>query len=109
MKLELDPNQGCVLIQENDKGHFYLKVGTYFLKDYPEEKAEAMLQLLQGIVGIVEYAPEVVARMSDLAFPVEEDDIHFDPDPQLLKAIKEKQKDDNVIDFTKVWTSRRKH
>jgi hypothetical protein len=114
MKVELKPNTGVVMIGEHG-----ITIDHYFLKDYPEEKAETIVELLKGIVGLVEYAPELVVRMSDFAFEegfpttggfIESDDVSFEPDPKLVKAMKA-QEDlaEKVIDFSKILTSRRKH
>jgi len=105
MKIDLKPNQAIIIIGEDG-----IKTEHFFLKTFPEEQARALVEIVNGTVDLIHYAPELVRRMGGIYCDSDlDEEIDFEPDPQLVRLVKEKQENKNVIDFSKILTSRRKH
>lgn len=92
-----------LIIHILDDGDIGVTVMHNLSDDFDEEDAEPYLDLLNGINMILGHTPELfqmygsIARMLKTVLEEDESEIEFEPDEELLKAIKER----NVVPFKK--------
>ena len=94
MIVSFDENQSIVLIRfDEEKNKVVVTINNNFTSDYPDYKVDQVMDVLSGLLELVD---------SKLGH---QDILSFEPDPELLEKIEEKQKEDEksakVIHFTR--------
>ena len=101
----LNANEIGLTIKILDDGKLGASIGFCFEEDFDEDRADAVIMMMYGVVALVEDNPEVLLAMGEVfgeakfgeteALPID-----FEPDVKLKKAIKAIEKS-NVISFRK--------
>tara|TARA_B100001113_G_scaffold326201_1_gene298967 strand:+ start:6905 stop:7198 length:294 start_codon:yes stop_codon:yes gene_type:complete len=94
MIVSFDENQSIVLIRfDEEKNKVVVTINNNFTSDYPDYKVDQVMDVLSGLLELVDRKME------------QQDILSFEPDPELLEKIEEKQKEDEkgakVIHFTR--------
>jgi hypothetical protein len=101
-EFKFDPNHFGIIMESLGEGNMNILVG-HELDDLSDEERNNCLDLLTGLRLMLERGPEVVGMLGGMMRMVTEimdNDVDFEPDPDLIDAIGERLSD-NVLPFGK--------
>ena len=101
-EFKFGPNHMGIVIEALGDGHMNVLVG-HELDDLSEEDRNNCLDILMGLRIMFERGPEVIGMLGGMMRMVNEvmdQDVDFEPNPELIDAIGERLTD-NVLPFVK--------
>ncbi len=101
-EFKFEPNHFGIIMESLGDGEMNILVG-HELDDLSDEERNNCLDLLMGLRLMLERGPEVVGMLGGMMRMVTEfmdNDVDFEPDPDLIDAIGERLTD-NILPFSK--------
>tara|TARA_S200000501_G_C20869952_1_gene763753 strand:+ start:1985 stop:2344 length:360 start_codon:yes stop_codon:yes gene_type:complete len=102
--LKLDANELGLIVKLEEDGKLNCSVGVCFSEDLDEERQDDCIDLMHGIVGIIQDSPLMLMSFGQAIRPNEGKrlrEIIFTPDEELHDRMDEHdRKNTNIIDFS---------
>lgn len=101
-EFKFEPNHFGIIMEALGDGHMNILVG-HELDELSEDDRNNCLDILMGLRIMFERGPEVIGMLGGMMRMITEvvdNDVTFEPDPELIDAIGERLTD-NVLPFSK--------